>query len=771
MAKGGKNKSPFSSKKELENKIITFYNTESQVPYNYKQVSAGVGASTPKQRSGVVEILEELALEGFLIETTPGKFKATSRTTVEEGIFVRRSNGKNSVMLSSEDGEKSIFVAERNSMHALNGDKVKVHICAQRKGCEPEAEVIEIIEQNEQVFIGTLEVERFYAHLITDSKFLATDIFIPKNKLKGGLNGDKAVVKITDWPENSNSPTGEVIDVLGTAGDNNAEIHGILAEFGLPYKYPENVTQAADKISDDITPEEIAKRKDFRNVITFTIDPKDAKDFDDALSIQKLQNGHWQVGIHIADVTHYVTPGSIIDKEAEKRATSVYLVDRTVPMLPERLCNGICSLRPNEEKLAFSCIVEMDNDAHVLNTEICRTVIKSNRRFTYEEAQDIIETGQGEYSTEILTLDHLAKILRKERFENGSVEFDRCEVRFDIDETGRPIDVFFKVSKDANKLVEEFMLLANRKVAERIGIAPKGKKPKAFVYRIHDVPNPDKLQNLSELVRNFGMKIKTSGKATDINKSLNKMLHEVKGRGEENMLSTLTIRCMAKAIYSTVNIGHYGLAFDYYTHFTSPIRRYPDMMVHRLLDKYLNGGRSVNAAKLEEECRHSSDMEQLAASAERASIKYKQVEYLGERLGKVYEGTISGVTEWGLYVEIDENKCEGLVPIRDLEGDYYEFDEKNYRLIGRRKNKCYQLGDKVTIQIARADLVRKQLDFALIDEMHPVGTHKIDKVPITQSRSKNVKEQPQNSKRTKAKKGGKQSSKKKKSGSKVAKRH
>lgn len=775
MAKGQKNKSPFSAKKELENKIIDFYNKESQVPYNYKQVSAGVGAATPKQRSGVVEILEELALEGFLIETTPGKFKATTRTTVDEGIFVRRSNGKNSVVLSGEDGEKSIFVAERNSMHALNGDKVKVHICAQRRGCEPEAEVIEVIEKNEQVFIGTLQVEKYYAHLITDSKFLATDIFIPKNKLKGGLSGDKAIVKIVDWPDDANSPVGEVVDVLGTAGDNNAEIHGILAEYGLPYKYPENVTRAADKISDEITDEEVAKRKDFRKVVTFTIDPKDAKDFDDALSIQKLANGHWQVGIHIADVTHYVTPGSVIDKEAYKRATSVYLVDRTVPMLPERLCNGVCSLRPNEEKLAFSCIVEMDNDARIYDADICRTVIKSDRRFTYEEAQDIIETGQGEYSNEILALDHLAKILRKERFENGSVEFDRCEVRFDIDENGRPVDVFFKVSKDANKLVEEFMLLANKKVAERIGIPPKGKKAKAFVYRIHDVPNPDKLQNLSELVRTFGMKIKTSGKASDVNKSLNKMLHEVKGRGEENLLSTLAIRSMAKAIYSTVNIGHYGLAFDYYTHFTSPIRRYPDMMVHRLLEKYLSGGRSVNAAKLEEECKHSSDMEQLAASAERASIKYKQVEYLGERLGKVYEGTISGVTEWGLYVEIDENKCEGLVPIRDLEDDYYEFDEKNYRLIGRRTHRRYQLGDSVTIQIARADLVKKQLDFALIDEKHPAGTHRIDKEPITQSRSKSSKPAPSGAKPSKAKKGGKStakknSSKKKKAQGKNAKR-
>lgn len=737
MAKSKKSNSPVTTKKELESQIIDFYNKENHVPYNYKQVSAALGADTPKRRSAVVEILEELALEGFLIETTPGKFKATMRSTVADGTFVRRSNGKNSVEIADADGGvKAIFVAERNSMHALNGDKVRVHICAQRRGCEPEAEVIEVLEKKDQVFIGTLQVDKYYANLLTDSKFLATDIFIPKNKLKGGLNGDKAIVRIVEWPENANSPVGEVVDVLGAAGDNNAEIHAILAEYGLPYRYPEAVTKAADRIHDDITPEEIAKRRDFRNAITFTIDPRDAKDFDDALSIEKLPNGNYEVGIHIADVTHYVKPGTIIDKEAEKRATSVYLVDRTVPMLPERLCNGVCSLRPNEEKLAFSCVVEMDSSARVLRTDICRTVIKSNRRFTYEEAQEIIETGQGEYAEQVLTLDRLAKILRKSRFENGSVEFDRVEVRFDIDEQGRPVDVFFKESKDANKLVEEFMLLANRKVAERIGIPPKGKKAKAFVYRIHDEPNTDKMDNLQSLVRNFGYKLKTKGSATDVNRSLNRMLHDIKGKAEENMLSTLAVRAMAKAIYSTVNIGHYGLAFDYYTHFTSPIRRYPDMMVHRLLDKYLNGGRTVNQAKLEEECKHSSDMEQLAANAERASIKYKQVEYLGERLGQVYEGTISGVTEWGLYVEIKENKCEGLVPIRDLVDDYYEFDEKNYCLIGRRRHRRYQLGDTVTIQIARADLVKKQLDFALVDDEHPAGTHRIDKAPITMSRSR-----------------------------------
>ncbi len=599
-------------------------------------------------------------------------------------------------------------------MHALNGDRVKVHLCAQRKGCDPEARVIEIIEKKEQVFIGTLKVSKTFAFLVTDSKYLACDIFIPKNKIKGGETGDKAIVRIVEWNDDDKNPSGEVVDILGRTGENNSEMNAILAEYGLPYVYPKNVEAAADKIDAGITPEVIAQREDMRGVTTFTIDPRDAKDFDDALSLRKLPNGHWEAGVHIADVTHYVQPGSIIDKEAEKRATSVYLVDRTVPMLPERLCNGICSLRPNEEKLAYSCIFEMDDNANIISHRIRKTVIKSDRRFTYEEAQEIIETGKGDFAEEVLTLDRLAKILRKRRFENGSVNFDRFEVRFEIDETGHPISVFFKVSKDANKLVEEFMLLANKQVATEIGNPGGRKKAKPFVYRVHDNPDPDRMTNFAEIASRFGYKVKTKGKRTDINNSLNKMLSNVKGQPEENMLSILAIRSMAKAIYTTVNIGHYGLAFDYYTHFTSPIRRYPDMMVHRLLERYLNGGRAVNRDKLENECKHSSEMEQLAANAERASIKYKQVEFMKDRLGKIYEGSVSGVTEWGIYVELDENKCEGMVPIRDLDDDYYEFDEKNYCLIGRRKKRVYQLGDKLTVQVARADLNKKQLDFAIV---------------------------------------------------------
>lgn len=645
--------------RELHAAIDDFISRQGNKTFNYKQVAHALGIDTKPQQKAVAMRLAELEFDGILVEVAPGKYQAPSRGTEAIGTFSRRSNGKNGVILDGEE-DNLIFVAERNSMHALNGDRVKVLVAAHRKGQEPECKVLEIIEPNDQQFIGTLTVERHIATLNTDSKFLANDIFIPKGKLKGGKTGDKAIVRITDWPADDKNPRGEVIDILGKNGENNTEMHAILAEFGLPYRYPENVDKAAQRIDAGITPEVIASRLDMRDVTTFTIDPRDAKDFDDALSIRRLPDGHYEVGVHIADVTHYVTPDTIIEKEAQKRATSVYLVDRVVPMLPEHLSNGICSLRPDEEKLTFSCVFVMDDDAKVLSHRIARTVTRSDRRFTYEEAQEVIETGHGDFAEEIITLDRLAKILRKRRYEHGSVEFDREEVRFEIDKDGHPIDVFFKESKDSNKLIEEFMLLANRTVAAEIGV-PKGKKkPKAFVYRIHDQPDVTRLTDLAAIARNFGYKIKTTGTAKDINKSINRMLADVKGKGEENLLSVLAIRSMAKAIYSTDNIGHYGLGFDYYTHFTSPIRRYPDMMVHRLLDKYLSGGRSVNVEKLEEQCKHSSQMEQLAANAERSSIKYKQCEYLADRLGEIYDGVISGVTEWGLYVELNENKCEAL---------------------------------------------------------------------------------------------------------------
>lgn len=708
-----KKKAGRMKRNKLPELIVNFLQQQNRQSFNYKQVAFGIGATHPANRMDVITVLDELAAAGDIVEVELGKYKAKSnRGTENIGYFIRRSNGKNAVVIDDEQ----ILVAERNSMHALNGDKVRVVVSAARRGADPEAKVIEIIEAKDQQFVGTLKIDRNYAALVTDSKFLAADIIIPRSKIKGGKDGDKAVARIVQWRDDEMNPRGEIVDILGARGENNAEMHAILAEFGLPYKYPDNVEKAANKIESGITSQEIARREDFREVPTFTIDPRDAKDFDDALSFRKMANGNVEVGVHIADVTHYVHPNSIIDKEARKRATSVYLVDRTIPMLPERLSNGICSLRPNEEKLTYSAIFELDKKANVINSRIGRTVIRSDRRFTYEEAQEIIEKGEGEYAEELQTLNHLAKELRRKRYAAGALEFERAEVRFEIDKEGKPISVYFKEAKDANKLIEEFMLLANLTVAESIGKVPKGKKAKTFVYRVHDNPDPEKLSNLSLIASRFGYKIDSDGKARAVNQSVNRLLRDVKGKGEENMLSILAIRAMAKATYTTDNIGHYGLAMPYYTHFTSPIRRYPDMMVHRLLARYAEGARSVDKVKTEEECRHDSDMEVLAANAERASIRYKQVEYMKERLGEIYDGVISAVTEWGFYVELVDSMCEGLVPIRDLADDYYDFDEKNYCLIGRKHGARYTLGDQVKVQVARADLERKQLDFALIDD-------------------------------------------------------
>ena len=700
-------------KKELSKAVLDFFHAKQDEVISLKYIFSELKLTTHPLKMLCMDILSDLLADDYITEVDKNKYKLNNHGIEMTGTFQRKSNGKNSFI--PEGGGDPIFVAERNSAHAMNNDKVRIAFYAKRRGCEAEGEVIEILQCANDTFVGTLEVEKSYAFLVTENRTLANDIFIPKDKLKGGKTGDKAVVKVTEWPDKAKNPIGQVLDILGKAGDNTTEMHAILAEFGLPYVYPQSVEKAADKIPAEISAEEIARREDFRKVTTFTIDPKDAKDFDDALSIRPLKDGLWEVGVHIADVTHYVKEGSIIDKEAEKRATSVYLVDRTIPMLPERLCNFICSLRPNEEKLAFSAIFDITEKGEVRDSRIVHTVIESDRRFTYEEAQQIIETKEGDFKDEILMLDTIAKALREKRFTAGAINFDRYEVKFEIDEKGKPISVYFKESKDANKLVEEFMLLANRTVAEKIGKAPKGKKPKVLPYRIHDLPDPEKLDNLAQFIARFGYRLRTSGTKTDVSKSINHLLDDIQGKKEENLIETVSIRAMQKARYSTHNIGHYGLAFDYYTHFTSPIRRFPDMMVHRLVTRYMDGGRSVSETKYEDLCDHSSNMEQIAANAERASIKYKQVEFMSERLGQTYDGVISGVTEWGLYVELNENKCEGMIPIRDLDDDYYESDEKNYCLRGRRKNRIYSLGDAITVKVARANLEKKQLDFALVE--------------------------------------------------------
>ena len=726
--KGGKH----ITKKQLTKELVDFFSGQPGKTLSFKEIFRSMHLSTHPAKMLAIDIMEEMAWDDFLTKVSDTSYQLNTKGQVQEGTFIRKANGKNSFI--PDGGDKPIFVAERNSMGALNGDHVKVSFMARRQKHIKEAQVIEILRRAKDQFVGRLRVDKDIAFCVPQDNSLAHDILIPKKKVKGGKTDDKVVVKIIQWPTDEHKNLiGEVVDVIGQSGDNDVEMNTILAKFGLPYKYPKNVEDAANAISGEITPQDEAEREDFRDTWTCTIDPADAKDFDDALSIKQLDKGLYQVGVHIADVSHYVTEGSVIDKEAMKRATSIYLVDRTIPMLPERLCNFICSLRPDEDKLAYSAIFNLDDEANVKSYRIVHTIIRSNRRYAYEEAQQVLEdngvkdgTGEpapapgkagykDEFGWEICTLDRLAKKLREKRFKNGAVKFDSEELHFTVDEKGHPTGCFFKRSKDANKLIEEFMLLANRTVAESVGRVPKGKKAKVLPYRIHDNPDPQKLETLREFTAKFGYKVKTAGTKGAIARNLNKLMDDCEGKREQKLIQSVALRAMMKAKYSIHNIGHFGLAFDYYTHFTSPIRRYPDTMVHRLLTRYQQGGRSANAKHYEDLCEHCSDMEQVAQNAERESIKYKMVEFMGDKIGEIYDAHISGITSYGIYAEIDENHCEGMVPMRDLDDDYYDFDEKNFVLRGRRHHHKYQLGDAIRIQVAKANLEKRQLDFTLAD--------------------------------------------------------
>lgn len=729
------------TKKELRERVLNYLRSHSRESFTLKQLFSGLRLTTHPAKLMLVDILNEMLDNGEIFHNYDGGIAYNAKTNHEAiGTFARTASGRNFVDL--DDGT-SIVVHDDDALHALNGDRVKVSLFAMRKNDSRQyGEVTEIVERSKAPIVGELQISHGVGFLTRPDSSLQSDIFIEANKLKGAKDGDKVLVEIIDWPENSRNPRGKIKEILGKTGENETEMHAILAEFGLPYRYPESVEKYAEGLSDKITADDMKGREDFRDVTTFTIDPKDAKDFDDALSIRVKERGKgknadrtiYEVGVHIADVSHYVLEGSVIDKEAQKRATSIYLVDRTIPMLPERLCNYICSLRPDEEKLTFSAIFDMDEEAHIYSSRIVHTVIKSDRRFAYEEVQEILEQNgeaddieghipvardkrTGEYCDELITLNRMAHRLRAERMNNGSIDFDREEVRFEIDEKGHPIGVYSKVAKDANKLIEEFMLLANRTVAESVGKVKKGEKAKTLPYRVHDLPDPNKLENLANFVGRFKYHVVTQGTKTQVAKSINKLLRDVHGDKIQNLVENVSLRAMMKARYSTHNIGHYGLALDYYTHFTSPIRRYPDLMVHRLLTRYAEGGASASVKKYEGLCEHSSAMEQLASSAERASIKYKQVEFLSDKIGEIFAARISGVTEAGVYAEINENKCEGFISVRFLGDEPFDFDEKNYCLVGRRSHHRFSMGDDIQIRVAKANLYRKTLDFDFIKKL------------------------------------------------------
>ena len=720
--------------KDLTRKVLQLLNQSPNESFNYKQISSKLDLTDAKGRNQIIQKLEELKLQKKVEEVERGKFKTLPMDKYYIGTIDATTNGNGYFIC--DDLEHDIYIPSRNLNKALDKDTVKIYLYDRRNSKKQEGDVIEIIKRFKTEFVGVLQLNRNFGFVVPDDSKMYADIFIPQKKLQGAENGVKVLVEITDWPDNSKNPFGKIKEILGMPGDHDTEIHSILLEYGLPYKFPENIEAEAGKIPLEITETEIAKRRDMRKDTTFTIDPKDAKDFDDALSFEVLENGNYEIGIHIADVSHYVQENTILEDEAYNRSTSVYLVDRVVPMLPEVLSNGVCSLRPNEEKLTFSAVFEMNAKAQIVNEWFGRTITYSDKRFSYEEAQEIIETKSNKISSEIsitdeaytvepkivsaiLTLDTLAKKLRKKRLQQGAITFDRVEVKFNLNEKSEPIGVFFKESKDANKLIEEFMLLANRKVAEFIGRSKGVPSKNTFIYRVHDEPNLDKLEALQTIVSKFGYKNKIDTKDKKAtSSSLNQLLKDVHGTGEANMIETLAIRTMSKAEYTTENIGHYGLAFDYYSHFTSPIRRYPDVMTHRLLQHYLDGGKSPKAEAYEEKCKHASEMEYLASRAERDSIKYMQVKYMADHKDQEFEGVISGVTEWGIYVEIIENKCEGMCRIREIKDDYYIYDEKQYALVGQSTKNMYQLGDHVLIKVKKTDLERKHLDFTLLDKIN-----------------------------------------------------